>query len=106
VTLSGFVIGFSCFPAAVPITLTSANWAPAVWVGFMLLAVAIYMVHGNRHYTPVVLVEGKRAGGGSSCKVLTDMFGSQIWERCYSIFLSGRILLPNDRYGIISSNVL
>jgi len=61
---SGFVIVFSCFPAAVPVTLTTANWAPAVWVGVMLLAVAIYVVHGKRHYTPpVVFVEGKREGG-------------------------------------------
>jgi choline transport protein len=61
---SRFVIVFSCFPAAVPVTLMMANWAPAVWVGVMLLAVVIYAVHGKRHYSPpVVFVEGKRAGG-------------------------------------------
>ena len=61
---SGFVIVFSSFPASVPVTLTTANWAPAVWVGVLLLAVVIYFVHGKKHYTaPVVFVEGKREGG-------------------------------------------
>jgi amino acid transporter len=60
---SGFVIVFSCFPASVPVTLTTANWAPAVWVGVILLAVVIYHVHGKMHYTPpVVFVEGRREG--------------------------------------------
>jgi len=60
---SGFVIIFSYFPASVLVTLTTANWAPAVWVGVMLLSVVIYVVYGKRHYTPpAVFVEGKREG--------------------------------------------
>ncbi len=47
-----------------PVTLTTANWAPAVWVGVMVLAVGIYVLHGKTHYTaPVVFVEGRREGG-------------------------------------------
>ena len=46
------------------VTLTTANRAPTVWVGVMLLAVVIQVVYGKRHYTsPVVFVEGKREGG-------------------------------------------
>jgi choline transport protein len=57
------VIEFSYFPIAVPVTLTSANWAPAVWVGVMLLTVVIYAVYGKRHCIPPgVFVEGKRDG--------------------------------------------
>jgi len=52
---------FSCFPAVVSVALTTANWAPAVWVGGMLLAAAIHVVYGNRYYTPhVVFVKEKR----------------------------------------------
>lgn len=55
---------FSCFPTAVPVTTDTANWAPAVWVGVILLSWAVYLVHGVRVYTaPVVFVEGKRGGG-------------------------------------------
>lgn len=58
---SGFVIVFSCFPSQLPVTTMNANWAPAVWVGVMLLAVAVYAVHGRKNYTPpVVFVEGRR----------------------------------------------
>jgi choline transport protein len=58
---SGFVIVWSCFPSEVPVTWKSANWAPAVWVGVIGLAVGVYLVHGRWFYTPPVLfVEGKR----------------------------------------------
>lgn len=58
---SGFVILFCCFPASVPVTTSNANWAPAVWVGVMLLAGVVYIFHGRENYTPpVVFVEGRR----------------------------------------------
>src|SRR5271156_3871526 len=38
---SGFVIVFSCFPNTVPVTTSSVNWAPAVWVGVILIAVVV-----------------------------------------------------------------
>ncbi|KAF2790260.1 amino acid transporter-like protein [Melanomma pulvis-pyrius CBS 109.77] len=61
---SGFVIIFSCFPVAVPVTLDTANWAPLVWGGVILLAVVAYFLHGRTHYTPPVdFIEGKRDAG-------------------------------------------
>ncbi len=61
---SFFVIVFSCFPTEVPVGLDTANWAPAVWAGVILIALAAYIVHGQSHYTPPVLfVEGRRAAG-------------------------------------------
>ena len=61
---SAFAIVMSCFPGGLPVTLDTANWAPAVWVGVMLLSVVSYFLHGKRHFTaPVVFVEGKRTGG-------------------------------------------
>ena len=61
---SGFVIVFSCFPSSVPVSTSSANWAPAVWAGVMLVALAAYMLHGRRTYTPPVLfVEGRKVAG-------------------------------------------
>ncbi|KAM3077293.1 hypothetical protein ACMFMG_006644 [Clarireedia jacksonii] len=58
---SGFVMVWSCFPNAAPVTMESANWAPAVWVGTIFVSGIIYIVHGRKHYTPpVVFVEGRR----------------------------------------------
>jgi choline transport protein len=58
---SGFVIVFACFPVSVPVTLDSANWAPLVWAGVIILAIVAYIVHGRTNYTPPVeFVEGKR----------------------------------------------
>lgn len=61
---SFFVIIFSCFPSEVPVALDTANWAPAVWVGVIMIAVVVYFLHGRRKYTPpVIFVEGRRAAG-------------------------------------------
>lgn len=61
---SAFAIVFSCFPSSLPVDTDTANWAPAVWAGVILLSVVTYMLHGRRHFTaPVVFVEGKRTGG-------------------------------------------
>ena len=61
---SAFVIVFSCFPAVIPVDLASANWAPVVWVGVMIVAVVVYFVYGKKHYTaPVEFVEGRKAAG-------------------------------------------
>lgn len=58
-----FAVILSCFPSYVPTDTSSANWAPAVWVGVGLLSVVTYFLHGRKHYTPpVVFVEGKRVG--------------------------------------------
>ncbi|KAF2717100.1 amino acid transporter [Polychaeton citri CBS 116435] len=61
---SAFIIVWCCFPPGLPVDLSSANWAPLVWVAVMVIAVVVYIVHGKRHYTaPVIFVEGKRAAG-------------------------------------------
>jgi len=61
---AAFAIVMSCFPGSLPVDTSSANWAPAVWVGVMVLGLISYLIHGRRHFTaPVVFVEGKRTGG-------------------------------------------
>ncbi|KAK2630179.1 hypothetical protein QTJ16_000999 [Diplocarpon rosae] len=61
---SGFVMVFACFPAELPVGPSSANWAPAVWAGVLLLSGVVYVLHGKSYYTPpIVFVEGKRAEG-------------------------------------------
>jgi choline transport protein len=58
------VIVFATFPNEVPVTLETANWAPAVWTGVILIAVVAYLVHGRKNYTPpVMFVEGRKAAG-------------------------------------------
>ena len=61
---SGFVIVFSCFPNEVPVTTTTANWAPLVWIGVLFLAFGAYVFHGKKNFTaPVVFVEGRKHEG-------------------------------------------
>lgn len=59
-----FIIVFSSFPTAIPVDTDSANWAPAVWVGVIILSGIVYLVHGKKHYqAPVDFVEGRKAPG-------------------------------------------
>ncbi|KAF1981787.1 amino acid transporter [Aulographum hederae CBS 113979] len=61
---SGFAIVFCCFPTGRPVELDSANWAPLVWVGVLMLAGVSYIFHGKKYYTPPVMyVEGRKAAG-------------------------------------------
>lgn len=61
---SFFVIVFSCFPSEVPVSLETANWAPAVWAGVILITLAVYVLHGRRNYTPpVIFVDGRKVAG-------------------------------------------
>jgi choline transport protein len=61
---AAFAVVMSCFPGSLPVDTTTANWAPAVWAGVILLSVISYALHGRRHFTaPVIFVEGKRTGG-------------------------------------------
>ena len=61
---SAFAIVFTCFPTTLPVDTSSANWAPAVWGGVIVLSAFTYLIHGRKHFTaPVVFVEGKRTGG-------------------------------------------
>ena len=61
---SAFVIVFSSFPNQVPVMPSTANWAPLVWIGVLLVALAAYWFHGRTHFTaPVSFVEGRRENG-------------------------------------------
>jgi len=61
---SGFAVIFSCFPSTLPVDTSTANWAPAVWVGVIGLSAVTYVLHGKKHFTPPInFVEGKRTGG-------------------------------------------
>ena len=61
---SGFVMVFCAFPNTVPVTASTANWAPVLWVGVIVLAGAVYIVHGRKVYTPpVAFVEGRKQAG-------------------------------------------
>ena len=52
------------FPVAVPVDLSTANWAPVVWAAVIVISVAIYFLHGKSHYTPPVdFVEGRKKEG-------------------------------------------
>lgn len=56
-----FAIVFCCFPPSLPVDTSNANWAPAAWVGVILISWVVYIVHGKNNYTPpVVFVEGNR----------------------------------------------
>ena len=61
---SFFIILFSCFPTYLPVTLSTANWAPLVWAGVIVFSGVFYVLYGKRHYTaPVEFVEGRKAEG-------------------------------------------
>jgi choline transport protein len=61
---SFFLLIFCCFPSYLPVTASTANWAPLVWFAVILIAIAVYLVWGNKHYTaPVEFVEGRKAAG-------------------------------------------
>lgn len=61
---SAFVMVFCSFPTSVPVTASTANWAPVVWVGVIGLAAAVYLIHGRKVYTPpVTFVEGRKQAG-------------------------------------------
>ena len=61
---SGFVMVFCAFPNTVPVTPSTANWAPVLWVGVIVLAVVVYLGHGRSAYTPpVAFVEGRKQAG-------------------------------------------
>jgi len=54
----GFAIVFCCFPEKLPVTVLTANWAPAVFVLVMGLAGIMYVFHGRNNYTaPMVLID-------------------------------------------------
>lgn len=61
---SGFALVFSCFPVGLPVDTSTANWAPAVWAGVVLLSLFSSFTHGKNRFTaPVTFVKGIGARG-------------------------------------------
>lgn len=59
----GWVFVWACFPATLPVTEESANWAPLVWVGVIGVAALGWWGHGRRSYTPPVVGKSDEGGG-------------------------------------------
>ena len=58
IVYSMYLIVFIAFPTEVPVTLSSFNWAPVMFGGVVLLALAYYIVYARHVYDgPVVYVE-------------------------------------------------
>lgn len=63
-TYSCFAFVFCCFPAALPVDPSTANWGPALWAAVVFIALLIYVFWGRKYYTPpVIFVEGVRESG-------------------------------------------
>ena len=66
VCYSALALVLSCFPVAVPVDPTNANWAPAILGGVIVIAIISFAVQGRRIYEgPVVFVEGWREDGAA-----------------------------------------
>ncbi|KAF4945677.1 hypothetical protein FSARC_14392 [Fusarium sarcochroum] len=64
VLYSLFIVILCCFPLNLPVDTASANWAPLIWVGVIILAAFAYVAHGRKAYTPPVnFVEGVKLQG-------------------------------------------
>jgi hypothetical protein len=75
------VIVFGCFPSAVPVTLTTLNLAPAVWVGVVFLAAVIYECMGGDIILLLWCLLRAREREGLGCRVSTEVFSAHSWER-------------------------
>lgn len=61
IAYSTLALVLSCFPISVPVNGGSANYAPAIFVLVLLIAVVSYGLQGRKIYHgPVVHVEGIR----------------------------------------------
>ncbi|KAK1063747.1 hypothetical protein LTR74_009222 [Friedmanniomyces endolithicus] len=61
---SAFLLVWCCFPSYLPVTTSTANWAPVVWAAVIIIAYVVYAIWGKHHYTaPVEFVEGRKAPG-------------------------------------------
>lgn len=64
VLYSLFIVILCCFPLTLPVDTASANWAPLIWAGVIIIAAIAYVTHGRRAYTPPVsFVEGFKLQG-------------------------------------------
>ncbi|KAI1039623.1 hypothetical protein LB505_008384 [Fusarium chuoi] len=64
VLYSLFIVILCCFPLTLPVDTASANWAPLIWAGVIIIAAIAYLTHGKKAYTPPVsFVEGFKLQG-------------------------------------------
>jgi len=64
VLYSLFIVILCCFPLNLPVDASTANWAPLIWFGVILIAAVSYVLHGSKEYTPPVdFVDGRKAAG-------------------------------------------
>ena len=57
IAYSLYLVIFVAFPTEVPVTLSSFNWAPVMFGGVIVLALAYYVIHARKVYDgPVVYV--------------------------------------------------
>ncbi|KAF5973486.1 amino acid permease 2 (AAP-2) [Fusarium bulbicola] len=64
VLYSLFIVILCCFPLTLPVDTASANWAPLIWAGVIIIAAIAYLTHGRKAYTPPVnFVEGFKLQG-------------------------------------------
>ncbi|KAI7758987.1 hypothetical protein ACKAV7_011540 [Fusarium commune] len=64
VLYSLFIVILCCFPLTLPVDTASANWAPLIWAGVIIIAAIAYVTHGRGAYTPPVnFVEGVKLQG-------------------------------------------
>ncbi|RGP74084.1 hypothetical protein FSPOR_1779 [Fusarium sporotrichioides] len=64
VLYSLFIVILCCFPLTLPVDTASANWAPLIWFGVIVIAAIAYVAHGRKAYTPPVnFVEGVKMQG-------------------------------------------
>ncbi|RBR18918.1 uncharacterized protein FIESC28_05840 [Fusarium coffeatum] len=64
VLYSLFIVILCCFPLTLPVDTATANWAPLIWFGVILIAAVAYVMHGRKAYTPPVnFVEGVKMQG-------------------------------------------
>jgi amino acid transporter len=64
VLYSLFIVILCCFPLSLPVDTATANWAPLIWFGVIVIAAIAYVVHGRKAYTPPVnFVEGVKMQG-------------------------------------------
>lgn len=64
VLYSLFIVILCCFPLTLPVDTATANWAPLIWFGVIIIAAVAYVMHGRKAYTPPVnFVEGVKMQG-------------------------------------------
>ena len=62
IVYSTYLVIFIAFPTEVPVSLATFNWAPVMFGGVVVLALAYYLIHARKVYDgPVVYVSSLSA---------------------------------------------